>query len=97
MSGETPRLVGGVAADLMPWDQLEVATLDLAGPALGGAPLNNFTYKGGRTISNVEVVLIFWGTAWTTIPAPNPGPGTITDSVSIIASGRYMEGYSAKV
>jgi hypothetical protein len=90
VNDDKPVVGGGVAADLLSPDRPELA-LDLAGPAEAAAALNNFTDKGGRIIRNVQVVLVFWGTAWTAIPTPNPSAGNIADAVGIMASGQYMD------
>jgi hypothetical protein len=50
----------------------------------------NFTNGNGRLLGSVRVHLIFWGRAWTNLPAPSPTVGQCTDAVLTIVGSNYM-------
>ena len=55
----------------------------------------NFTDHNGAVIQFVRVQLIFWGKEWaSTSPAPTPTVAQVTDAVSRILTGGYMNGLS---
>ena len=60
-----------------------------SGPSGGAGP--HFTDHGGPVIANAHLLLIFWGTAWTTV---TPSIGNVTDAVVNILTGPYMNSLS---
>jgi hypothetical protein len=60
-----------------------------SGPSGGAGP--HFTDHGGPVIVNAHLLLIFWGTAWTTV---TPSIGNVTDAVVNILTGPYMNSLS---
>jgi hypothetical protein len=59
-----------------------------AGGQAGGA--GSFAFGGGRLLSAVRVHLIFWGAAWTALPAPQPSVGDCANAVLTILASDYM-------
>lgn len=91
MDFDGPEVGGGVAVHKGATEQQNPSATSSPGVAVGGAPKNDFTDHGGRIIQSPKVVLIFWGTAWASIPPPIPSPGEIADAVSTIATGQYTD------
>jgi hypothetical protein len=57
------------------------------------APVTSTTDGGGLVLTNVEVVVIFWGTYWTgTSPPPAVSSDTFYQCLSGIVTGPYMTG-----
>jgi hypothetical protein len=50
------------------------------------------TDGGGKVLTDVEVILIFWGSFWTTTPAPTPSSDTYKQAIEGIVTGPYMSG-----
>ncbi len=50
------------------------------------------TDGGGKVLTDVEVILIFWGSFWTTTPAPTPSSDTYKTAIEGILTGPYMSG-----
>src|SRR5215472_9966964 len=46
--------------------------------------------KGGRVLTNVEVILVFWGSFWTTNPPPSPSADEYKQAIIGILTGPYM-------
>ncbi len=89
MATEDIPIGGGVATTLMEWDRVDLHAL-IPPLAAGGTPRNDFIDHGGPVLTSARVVLVFWGTAWATIPPPTPSAGEIADAVAVICAGQYM-------
>ncbi|MGA8407129.1 MAG: hypothetical protein WB680_08125 [Candidatus Acidiferrales bacterium] len=50
------------------------------------------TDGGGKVLTDVEVILIFWGSFWTTSPAPTPSSDTYKTAIEGILTGPFMSG-----
>ena len=50
------------------------------------------TDGGGLVLTDVEVILCFWGSFWTTTPAPSPSSDDYKTAIEGILSGPYMGG-----
>jgi len=48
------------------------------------------TDGGGRVLTDVEVILCYWGSFWSTTPAPTPSADTYTAAIRGIVTGPYM-------
>jgi len=48
--------------------------------------------KGGKVLTDVEVILCFWGKPWTATPAPVPSADQYKQAIIGILSGPYMGG-----
>jgi hypothetical protein len=46
--------------------------------------------KGGKVLTDVEVILCFWGKSWTATPAPVPSADQYKQAIIGILSGPYM-------
>ena len=50
------------------------------------------TDSGGKVLTDVEVILIFWGSFWTTNPPPTPSSDTYKAAIEGILTGPFMSG-----
>jgi hypothetical protein len=50
------------------------------------------TDNGGQVLTNVEVILCFWGSFWSTTPAPSPSSDDYKTAIQGILTGPYMGG-----
>jgi hypothetical protein len=50
------------------------------------------TDGGGKVLTDVEVILIFWGSFWTTTPPPTPSSDPYKTAIEGILTGPYMSG-----
>jgi hypothetical protein len=50
------------------------------------------TDGGGAVLTNVEVILCFWGSFWTTTPPPSPSANQYKQAIEGILSGPFMGG-----
>ena len=50
------------------------------------------TDGGGKVLTDVEVILIFWGSFWATTPSPTPSSDTYKQAIEGIVTGPYMSG-----
>jgi hypothetical protein len=50
------------------------------------------TDGGGRVLTDVEVILVFWGSFWTATPAPSPSSDEYKQAIIGILTGPYMGG-----
>ena len=50
------------------------------------------TDGGGKVLTDVEVILIFWGSFWTSTPAPTPSSDTYKTAIEGIFSASDMNG-----
>jgi hypothetical protein len=48
--------------------------------------------KGGRVLTDVEVILCYWGSFWSTNPRPSPSSDEYTQAIDGILSGPFMGG-----
>ena len=48
------------------------------------------TDKGGHLLTNVEVILCFWGSFWSTTPPPSPSSNDYKTAITGIVTGHYM-------
>jgi hypothetical protein len=48
------------------------------------------TDSGGKVLTNVEVILCFWGSFWNTTPAPSPSSDDYKKAIQGILSGPYL-------
>jgi hypothetical protein len=80
---------GGFVADLLQEVQAEPLELEAA-PGGGGA--DTFVDNGGPVLQVTQVFLIYWGTAWTASPAPNPTSAQVTSACSAMLASSYMTG-----
>lgn len=48
--------------------------------------------KGGRVLTGVEVIIIFWGSFWSATPPPSPSRGQYEQAMRGIVTGPYMSG-----
>jgi hypothetical protein len=46
--------------------------------------------KGGRVLTNVEVILVFWGSFWSATPAPSPSRDKYEQAIRGIVTGPYL-------
>ena len=46
--------------------------------------------KGGRVLTDVEVILVFWGSSWSATPAPSPSRDQYEQAIRGIVTGPYM-------
>lgn len=47
---------------------------------------------GGRVLTGVEVILVFWGSFWSTTPPPSPSRAQYEQAMEGIVTGPYMTG-----
>jgi hypothetical protein len=64
---------------------------DDVAPAGGGAPAK-FTDNAGPVIQIPRVIVLYWGAAWTAVPAPVPTSAAITSSIRAMLASAYMTG-----
>ena len=50
------------------------------------------TDGGGKVLTDVEVILIFWGSFWTSNPPPTPSSDTYKTAIEGILTGPFMSG-----
>jgi hypothetical protein len=50
------------------------------------------TDNGGKVLTDVEVILCFWGSFWTTNPAPSPSSDDYKTAIEGILTGPYLGG-----
>jgi len=50
------------------------------------------TDGGGQVLTDVEVILCFWGSFWSKTPAPTPSSDTYKTAIQGILTGPYMGG-----
>src|SRR4029077_20206064 len=50
------------------------------------------TDGGGRVLTDVEVILCFWGSAWHSNPPPSPSRTQIETAITGILTGPFMGG-----
>ena len=50
------------------------------------------TDNGGKVLTDLEVILIFWGSFWTSNPPPTPSSDTYKTAIEGILTGPYMSG-----
>ena len=50
--------------------------------------------NGGRVLTDVEVIVCYWGGFWSATPAPSPSSDEYTTAISGILTGPYMGGLS---
>ncbi|MFN8582699.1 MAG: hypothetical protein U0163_17195 [Gemmatimonadaceae bacterium] len=50
------------------------------------------TDGGGNVLTDVEVILCFWGSFWSTTPAPTPSSDTYRTAIEGIVTGPYLGG-----
>jgi hypothetical protein len=50
------------------------------------------TDGGGTVLTNVEVILCFWGKFWSSVPAPTPSSDTYKQAIEGIVTGPYLGG-----
>ena len=62
----------------------------LAAPPALGAPDILFVNRGGLVLSDVDIILIFWGSAWAATPTPTSAE--ITYAVETILASSYTSG-----
>jgi hypothetical protein len=79
---------GVVHADLV--DAAYVIEPTQLGAGAGGA--DKFVDNGGRVIQVTQLFLIYWGTAWTAVPAPTPTSAQITSACQTMMASSYMTG-----
>ena len=48
--------------------------------------------NGGRVLTDVEVILVFWGSFWSATPAPSPSRDQYEQAIRGIVTGPYMSG-----
>ncbi|MDQ2748693.1 MAG: hypothetical protein M3Y44_04065 [Actinomycetota bacterium] len=48
--------------------------------------------NGGRVLTDVEVILVFWGSFWSTSPAPSPSRDQYEQAIRGIVTGPYTSG-----
>jgi hypothetical protein len=48
--------------------------------------------KGGRVLTDVEVIVCYWGSFWSTTPPPSPSSDEYTQAITAILTGPYMGG-----
>src|SRR5262245_47266171 len=48
--------------------------------------------NGGRVLKNVEVILCFWGSLWSSTPPPTPSRDDYQAAILGILTGPYMSG-----
>ncbi|WP_287933632.1 hypothetical protein, partial [Arthrobacter sp.] len=48
--------------------------------------------KGGRVLTGVEVIIIFWGSFWSATPPPSPSRDQYEQAMRGIVTGPYMRG-----
>jgi hypothetical protein len=48
--------------------------------------------NGGRVLTDVEVILVFWGSFWSATPAPSPSRDQYEQAITGIVTGPYMSG-----
>ena len=52
--------------------------------------VTNTTDGGGKVLTEVEVILIFWGSFWTKTPPPSPSSDEYKQAIEGILTGPYM-------
>ena len=50
------------------------------------------TDNGGQVLTNVEVILCFWGSFWSTTPTPSPSADEYKQAFTGILTGPFMRG-----
>lgn len=50
------------------------------------------TDGGGNVLTDIEVILCFWGSFWSTTPAPTPSSDTYRTAIEGIVTGPYLSG-----
>lgn len=48
--------------------------------------------KGGRVLTDVEVILCYWGSFWSSTPPPSPSSAQYTQAFTAIVTGPYLGG-----
>jgi hypothetical protein len=75
-----------------------VRRADPAKPAGGDITFNpeytvtSTTDGGGKVLTDVEVILIFWGSFWTNTPKPSPSADDYKTAIEGILTGPFMSG-----
>ena len=76
-----------------------VQRLDAPSKSNGGNMIFEPDYKvidtideGGQVLTNVEVILCFWGKSWSKSPAPSPSSEEYKTAIEGIITGPYMNG-----
>lgn len=81
---------GVVAADVLEAPET-IAPRELVRAGAGGGA-DKFVDSGGAVIQVVQLYLIYWGSAWTASPPPNPTPAQITDACRTMLASAYLAG-----
>jgi len=76
-----------------------VRPLDEGHPSVGGDEqfppdytVTSTTDGGGKVLTNVEVILVFWGKFWSSTPPPSPTADQYKTAIEGILTGPYMGG-----
>jgi len=81
---------GVVAADLLESPTTVAPTEMVPVGAAGGA--DKFVDNGGPVLQVMQLYLIYWGSAWTASPPPNPTSAQITAACRTMLASAYMAG-----
>ncbi len=69
-----------------------VMPLGIVEAEAGGAA--KFSDHGGPVLANARVQLVFWGNAWSSVPAPSPSATQISNAVGTIVASPYLSAAS---
>ncbi|MGW3448808.1 hypothetical protein [Streptomyces sp. NPDC001076] len=89
--GVTTALEGGVVERSILESVRTVEPTFLEMPTEGGGA-DKFVDNGGTVLQVTQLFLIYWGSAWTSTPAPTPTSAQITAACQTMMAGPYMAG-----
>lgn len=82
---------GVVAADLVDTTRIvQPRALAFAGAGAGGAA--KFADNGGVVLQVPQLYLIYWGSGWTSVPAPTPTSDQVTAACQSLMASAYLTG-----
>src|ERR1700688_3801467 len=78
----------GIVRRITPKDKSQGGEIDFS----PDYTVTSTTDGGGKVLTDVEVILCFWGSFWSTTPAPTPSSDTYKTVIEGILTGPYMGG-----
>jgi hypothetical protein len=82
---------GVVAADLVDTTHI-VQPRALAPPGAGAGGAAKFVDNGGVVLQVPQLYLIYWGSGWTSVPAPTPTSDQVTAACQTLMASAYLTG-----
>jgi hypothetical protein len=78
----------GIVRRITPKDKFEGGEIDFS----PDYTVTSTTDGGGKVLTDVEVILCFWGGFWSTTPAPTPSSDTYKTAIEGIVTSPYLGG-----